>query len=103
MARRRRDKDGCLSHWRATIGRDQISIQKFAIQAELLRKRAEIKEKVAGPADYEEVRQLEIQLAQAFNAEAELSQRPVKKRRVRDRVIERLWFWATRERFNRSE
>ena len=101
MARRRRQKGGGLSHWRAVIGRDQIAIQRFAVEAALLRKREEIRSKVAGPVDYEELRQLEIQLAQATNAGEELSRRPVKKQRLRDRIVEGIWFWATRERFNR--
>jgi hypothetical protein len=101
VARRRRNKDGILSHWRAAIGRDQIEIHRFAVQAALLRKREELRGKVAGPVDFEEVRQLEIQLAQVADAAKKFSALPVKKRRLLDRLVERLWFWATRERFSR--
>lgn len=101
MARRRRNRDGVLPHWRAVVGRDQIAIQRYSVATALFRKREEARGKVAGPVDYEEIRQLEIQLAMVDAAGKELSQRPVKKRGLKDKIVEALWFWATRDRFNR--
>ena len=95
----RRRKSGRLRAFRYEIGRRQIEVQRQAVDHALFLKRHETANKVAGPEDFEEIRQLEIQLAICANTLQEFSARPRQKTTWLDLLVIRLWEWSTAERF----
>lgn len=106
MARwfQRRDRVGTpIRWWRAEVARRQISIVRKRVEVELYRQRLGVNQKVAGPDDFEGIRQLELRLAAIDNSLDELNRYPVKKIRALDRMVVRLWDWAVRGKFDFEE
>lgn len=86
--------------WRFDIAEDQILAQMRAVDARLLLLRSELATRPSSPQDHEHLRQLQIQLAQTQEALRQLRIRPRRKPKLLDRLLVRLWKWATDGRFD---
>lgn len=98
----RRDSGGPdrLRWWRREVALDQVRIVRDRVEVELVRRRLELNRKVAGPDDFEAIRQLELRLAAIHDSWKDLSRRPVKKPGLWDRFMLRLWKWSIRGKFD---
>lgn len=96
----RRDTGGPTRWWRVELGRRQLALIRKRVEFELYRRRLELTQKVAEPEDYEATRVLELRLSALDNARDDLNRTPAKKPDWVDRLVMRLWEWASRERFD---
>lgn len=83
------------------VARDQVAIQRAAIERRLVAHRARLAAIVPGESDLELEVQLRVQLAQADESRRQLGRHPVAAPRWWEAWLVRLWRWATADRFPR--
>ena len=90
-------------YWRAELARRQMLVVEERVELELARLKLDVRQRVAGPQDFDAIRQLDLHLSALREARREFELDPVRKARLLDRLVVRLWAWSTRGKFEPPE